>query len=402
MSHTAEKNYPISWILLLAFLTALGPLSIDMYLPALPQMAHDLHTTQQKVANSLPAYFFGLAVGQLIYGPISDRIGRKTPLYFGLSLYILGCLLCVYATSDWTLIAARVIQALGGCVGVVIARAAIRDRLDVEGSAQAFSSMMIVMGIAPVVAPTLGAWILAFFSWHSIFKLLALIGLICLCSVHFFFKETLALEKRLHLNVKQIFLLYGNILQDKHFVLPMLCGCLGGGALFAYINSATAILMGQYHLSQQQFAYVFGLNALGITLMSWVNKHSVAYLSVFQRLLLGGLIQIVGTVLLLIAGYFEHFPLWVIMCGMFAVVSSIGLSGPNAMALAMAQQGARAGTASAIMGSMQFMVGLLGGVLLNFLFGTALLNMAIVMLLSSGGALLAMYGTSNNNRMQKK
>lgn len=386
-----QKAYPLSWLLLLASLTALGPLSIDMYLPALPQMAQDLHSTPQKIANSLPAYFFGLAIGQLIYGPISDRIGRKKPLYFGLTLYILGCLLCVYANSDWGLIIARITQALGGCVGVVMARAAIRDRLDVEGSAQAFSSMMIVMGIAPVIAPTLGAWILVFFSWHMIFQCLALIGLICLVNVHFFFQDTLEVEKRLHLNAKQVVVLYGSILQDLRFTFPMLCGCLSGGAMFVYINSATVILMGQYHLSQQQFAYIFGINALGITLMSSINKRCANRLLVSQRLVLGGVIQFLGTLLLIIAASFEHFPLWGVMLGMFIVVSSIGLTGPNAMALAMAEQGARAGTASAIMGSMQFMTGLIGGVILNFLIWGELLNMALVMLLCSGGALMAMY-----------
>ncbi|MEB3753972.1 multidrug effflux MFS transporter [Acinetobacter sp. MD2(2019)] len=396
MPNATQKSYPLSWILLLAFLTALGPLSIDMYLPALPQMAQDFHTTAQKVANSLPAYFLGLAMGQLIYGPISDRIGRKKPLYFGLILYILGGLLCIYANSAWALIFSRVIQALGGCVGVVIARAAIRDRLDVEGSAQAFSSMMIVMGIAPVIAPTLGAAVLAFYPWQAIFKVLAFIGLIGLCSVHFFFKETLAVEKRLHLNVQQVFLLYGRIFADRQFVLPMLCGCLGGGALFIYISSATAILMGQYHLSQQHFAYVFGLNAFGISLMSYINKHHLSKFSIVQRLLLGGMMQFIGVICLLVAGMVASFPLWGVMIGMFIVVSSIGLSGPNAMALAMAEQGARAGTASAIMGSMQFMVGLFGGVLLNFLVWDSLLNMAVAMLLCSSLALIATFGTMKN------
>ena len=146
--------------MLLALFTSLGPLSIDMYLPALPQMAQDFQVTTQQIANTLPAYFLGLAIGQLIYGPISDRIGRKKPLYFGMALYSLAGILCVLAQDEWSLIAARVLQALGGCVGVVMARAAIRDRLDVQGSAQAFASMMIVMGIAPIMAPTLGALIL--------------------------------------------------------------------------------------------------------------------------------------------------------------------------------------------------------------------------------------------------
>ena len=203
MLKPSPKAYPNSWILLLALLTALGPLSIDMYLPALPLMAEDFGVSTQMVANSLPAYFLGLAVGQLVYGPLSDRIGRKTPLYIGLSLYILASLLCVFAYNEWSLIAARILQALGGCVGVVIARAAIRDRLDLHSSAQAFSSMMIVATIAPIMAPMLGAWVLLFFDWHIIFAFLTLMGMIAWLCVHFFFEETLVPERRLTLSFNQ-------------------------------------------------------------------------------------------------------------------------------------------------------------------------------------------------------
>lgn len=135
---TTPTSYSKPWILLLALLTSLGPLSIDMYLPALPEMAMDLGVSTQMISNTLPAYFLGLALGQLIYGPVSDRIGRKKPLYFGLSLYVVASLMCYFAQNEWSLIAARILQALGGCVGVVIARATIRDRLDVQSSAQAF------------------------------------------------------------------------------------------------------------------------------------------------------------------------------------------------------------------------------------------------------------------------
>ena len=197
-------QYSSAWIMLLALLTSLGPLSIDMYLPALPQMAQDFGVSTQRIANTLPAYFLGLAAGQLIYGPVSDRIGRKAPLYFGLCLYIAASLICLFAQSEWSLIAARILQALGGCVGVVIARAAIRDRLDLQASAQAFSSMMIVMGIAPIIAPALGSLVLKFFSWHAVFACLSLMGVVCLLCVHFFFKETLPASRRLNLNFNQV------------------------------------------------------------------------------------------------------------------------------------------------------------------------------------------------------
>ena len=365
--------------MLLALFTSLGPLSIDMYLPALPQMAQDFQVTTQQIANTLPAYFLGLAIGQLIYGPISDRIGRKKPLYFGMALYTLAGILCVLAQDEWSLIAARVLQALGGCVGVVMARAAIRDRLDVQGSAQAFASMMIVMGIAPIMAPTLGALILQFADWQAVFVILMLMGLICLLCVHFFFHETLPMERRLRLNVQQVMYLYATIIKDRTFRLPMMAGCFTGAAMFCYISSASAVLMDHYQLTQQQFALAFGFNAFGIILLSTCNKKLSNQLNVTQRMQIGGLIQLSGALIILIAALLVDAPLALIMLGLFMAVSGIGLTGPNAMALAMAEQGARAGTASAIMGSAQFACGLLGGVVLNFLLWGALLNMAILM-----------------------
>ncbi|TCM65810.1 DHA1 family bicyclomycin/chloramphenicol resistance-like MFS transporter [Acinetobacter calcoaceticus] len=370
--------------MLLALLTALGPLSIDMYLPALPQMAQHYQVSTQMMANSLPAYFLGLAVGQLIYGPISDQIGRKKPLYFGMGLFAFSSLLCVFASDAGWLIAIRILQALGGCVGVVMARAAIRDRLDVQGSAQAFSSMMIVMGIAPIVAPILGAWILNFFNWQAIFIALVLIGLLCLFCVHFFFQETLAPERRLSLSTKQVFLLYMSILKDPSFVFPMLAGCLTGGALFSYISSASAVFMDVYQLDQQQFAYAFAFNAFGIILLSSLNKRLAGRLSVYRRLQIGGLIQFSGAVLIALCALISDVALTWIMLGLFMTVAGIGFTGPNAMALAMSKQGARAGTASALMGSAQFSCGLLGGIALYFMPWGALQNMGLLMLLFTG------------------
>lgn len=378
---SSVQKYSTAWIMLLALLTSLGPLSIDMYLPALPQMAQDFGVSTQMVANTLPAYFLGLALGQLIYGPLSDRIGRKIPLYFGLILYIVASLLCVFATSEWSLIAARIVQALGGCVGVVIARAAIRDRLDMQASAQAFASMMIVMGIAPIIAPSLGALVLKFFSWHAVFVFLTLMGVVCLLCVHFFFKESLTPERRLKLNLNQILNLYAAILKDPSFRWAMLAGCFSGGVLFCYISSSASVLMDDYGLTQQQFAYAFGINAFGIMLLSTINKQLAYKISVLRRLKIGGTLQFLGASILLIAGLVNHVPLWGVFIGMFLAVSGIGFTGPNAMALAMSEQGARAGTASAIMGSMQFACGLLGGVILNFLMWHALLNMGLIMLL---------------------
>lgn len=393
------KPYSIFWIMLLALFTSLGPLSIDMYLPALPQMATDFQVSTLQMANTLPAYFMGLAIGQLIYGPISDRIGRKKPLYFGMALYAVASLLCILAPDHWSLIAARILQALGGCVGVVMARAAIRDRLDVQSSAQAFAQMMIVMGVAPIMAPVIGAVMLQYFEWQSIFILLSIIGLICLLCVHFFFEETLKVENRLKLNFKQVLILYSSILQDKSFRLPMLAGCLSGASLFCYISSASAVFMDGYGLSQQQFAFAFALNAMGIILISACNKRLANQFNVFQRLKIGGLIQVSGAIILLIAGFLSIAPMALVMLGMFLAVSGIGFTGPNAMAIAMAQQGARAGTASAIMGSAQFACGLVGGVILNFLLWGALLNMALLMVMFTLTGLIAVFAVEKQLKL---
>lgn len=375
-----QPPYAMSWIVLLAALSALGPLSIDMYLSALPAMAADFGVSTQMVSNSLPAYFFGLAVGQLIYGPISDRIGRKPPLYFGLCLYIVASLLCVFAQDEWSLIAARILQALGGCVGVVMARAAIRDRLDMHSAAQAFASMMIVTAIAPILAPSLGAWVLMFYEWNVIFLVLMGCGLLSLACVHFLFKETLEPERRLKLNFQQVLSLYRSIFQDQSFRHPLYAGCFSSAVMFCYISASSAILMDRYQLTEQQFAYAFGANAVGIMLFSTLNKRLARRFSILQRLKIGIVLQLVGVFVLVLLGYLDVDSIALVLLGMFVVVASIGFTGPNAMALAMAKQGARAGTASAIMGSMQFVCGLLGGLLLNFLVWNALLNMALIML----------------------
>lgn len=377
---TAQK-YSLSWILLLALLTAIAPLSTDMYLPALPEMAKEFSVSTLLVSSSLPAYFLGLAIGQLIYGPISDRIGRKIPLIFGLSLHIAASILCIHADDLQTLLIVRVLQALGSCVGLVLARAAIRDVLDTNSAAKAFASMMIVMGVAPVIAPTLGAWMLLFFHWNAIFIALSLLGVISLVWVIFGFKETLTPDRRLELSFKQVFQLYIKIYQDPSYRFPMLAGCFSFGLLFCYINAASTVLMDSYHLNEQQFAYAFGLNAVGTMFFSAMNHKLEHKYSVLQRLSIGGLVQVFGVLILFIAALLPQAGLPLVLTGLFLAVAGIGLTAPNSTALAMSQQGRQAGSASALMGGLQFFFGLLSGLLLNFLPGSALLNLSIAMLL---------------------
>ena len=381
---TATANtaqYSFKWIALLGLLTALGPLSIDMYMPALPEMATEFGTTTIRISNSIPAYFFGLAIGQLIYGSLSDRIGRKKPLYIGLIIYCIGSILCIFAHTEWALICARVLQALGGCVGVVMARAAIRDSFDVRTSAQALAHMAMILGIAPIIAPLVGAVLIQFFSWHSIFILLAIVGFISLCCVHYFFHETLPVDRRLNLSFKQVFILYGNILSDRSFRTPMLAMAFFSGMMFCYLTSASALLMEDLGFSQHQFALAFGLNAFGIMLFSFTNSKIVKKVGPLPLLHLGGTLQLIGAIILLIDAFAVNVGTIWILVGLFMVVSGVGLTGPNATALALSEQQNRAGTASALMGSLQFALGLFAGVLLSIFTGSVLEDMATTMMI---------------------
>lgn len=375
-----QQNYTFQWIALLGLLTALGPLSIDMYLPALPEMARQFGTTTQSISGSVPAYFLGLAIGQLIYGALSDRIGRKKPLYIGLSIYIVASLLCAFAMSENALIAARILQALGGCVGLVIARAAIRDCFDNVTGVQALAHMTLILGLAPILAPIVGAFLLLVFNWQMIFVLLASIGVISLLLVHFSFVETLPEERRLKLNIKQIFILYGHLFTDRSFRTPMLAMSLLSGLLFCYITSSSALIIEDLGFSQQQFGLIFGANAFGIVLFAFLNSRLVKRIGSLPLLHFGSSLQMMGAVLLGLMAYLPEPVLAVTLLGMFMVVASIGLIGPNATALALSEQQNRAGAASALLGSVQFGFGLIAGLILYHLEWTTLANMSIVML----------------------
>lgn len=395
-----KKAYTTRWILLLAILTAIAPLSTDMYLPALPEMAKDFGVSTLMMSNSLPAYFLGIAVGQLIYGPISDRIGRKKPLIFGLGLHIIASIACIYVDDVWSLFLVRVLQALGSCVGLALARAAIRDVMQTNSAAKAFASMMMVMGIAPILAPTLGAWLLVFFSWQSIFIALFALGVVSLVWVIFGFQETLAEDRRLKLSFQQVGSLYVSILKDRSYIFPMLAGCFSFGVLFCYINAASTVLMDSFQLSQQQFAYAFGFNALGSMILSAMNHKLAERFSVVQRLSIGGMVQLMGALLLICVGLFPHLGFALVMIGLFMAVAGIGLTAPNSTALAMSQQGRQAGSASALMGGLQFIFGLSSGLVLNFLIWSPLMNMAISMLIFVILANLAIQATVRYQQQQ--
>ena len=386
-----SAELPIAWIMMLGLIVAVGPLSIDMYLPALPSMAKDFGVPTSFIANSVPAYFMGLVFGQLIYGPLSDRIGRVKPLYFGMILYVIASVICATTDNEYVLFAGRTLQALGACVGAVVTRAAIRDRLTARQTAKAFSIMILVMGLAPILAPSLGALFLQFFSWHSIFWFLAAFGLLNLLLTKFFFFETLSEENRNTRPATEVLSQYWELLKDPTFNYPAIGGGLLMGAMFVYISAASELIMDTYGISSTHFGWIFGLNAAGFVGLTQLNQWLTNRYRILSILRFGAMMQVIASAGLFILGVGYGTDAWlplVLVC-IFFCISGLGLTQPNSSAIALAFQKHRAGMASALQGSLMFSVGIFGGLLLNLFPVNPVLKLGITMfLLMSLGCLL--------------
>ena len=386
-----SSELPVAWIMMLGLIVAIGPLSIDMYLPALPAMADDFGVSTAFMANSVPAYFVGLVFGQLIYGPLSDRVGRVKPLYFGMALYVVASIVCATTSSEYVLFAGRTVQALGACVGAVVTRAAIRDRLTAKQTAKAFSIMILVMGLAPILAPSLGALFLQFFDWHSIFWFLAAFGMLNLLLTKFFFFETLSEENRNARPAKEVLSQYWDLLKDPRFNYPAIGGGLLMGAMFVYISSASELIMDTYGVSATHFGWLFGMNAAGFVGLTQLNQWLTNRFRILSILRFGTMMQVISAATLFIIGLIFGTDAWfpLVLGCIFFCIAGLGLTQPNASAIALAFQKTRAGMASAMQGSLMFSVGIFGGLLLNLFPVNPVLKIGIAMFsLMSLGAFL--------------
>lgn len=395
-----SADLPVAWIMMLGLIVAVGPLSIDMYLPALPAMADSFGVPTAFIANSVPAYFVGLVFGQLFYGPFSDRVGRVKPLYIGMTVYVIASIICATTTNEYVLFAGRTLQALGACVGAVVTRAAIRDRLTARQTAKAFSIMILVMGLAPILAPSLGALFLKFFSWHSIFWFLAAFGLLNLVLTKLFFFETLPVENRNARPIKEVFSQYWNLLGDNRFSYPAIGGGLLMGAMFVYISAASELLMDTYGISATHFSWIFGMNAAGFVGLTQLNQWLTNRYRILSLLRFGAVMQVIASAGLFILGIFFGQDAWlplVLVC-IFFCIAGLGLTQPNSSAIALAFQRHRAGMASALQGSLMFSVGIFGGLLLNLFPVNPVLKLGITMfVLMSLGCLMIWRIDSNLN-----
>ncbi len=341
--------------LILSALVAFAPMSIDMYLPALPALERYFATDTASVQHTLAAFFLGLTVGQLLYGPIADKYGRKPPLYFGMTLYVLASAACAVSPTIGSLIGLRFLQALSGCAGMVVARAVVRDLYDRQESARVFSLLLMVMGIAPIVAPLAGGYLLTWLGWRAIFWVLALFGVACLIVVKTGLPETMPRDQP-RIALSKAMGNYAGLLADRRYLGYALSGGFGQAGMFAYISGSPFVLIDLYGVPAQYYGWLFGLNATGIVAFTQWNRRLLSRYDADRVLDFGNLAGFVMCALLLIMAWSNAAGLAGILAPLFFVVSLRGFTFPNASAGAMAPFPEKAGSASALLGSMQFAI----------------------------------------------
>lgn len=345
-------------ILLLGILAAIGPFTIDMYLPAFGQIASDFQTDEQRVAFTLTSYFAGIAIGQLFYGPIVDKYGRKRPLIIGLSIYILASIGCAHSAGIGQLILFRLLQALGGCVGMVATNAIISDVYEKQDRAKAFSSLMLVMGVAPLIAPSVGSLLLEHSNWHFIFYFLGAFAALVIILLVFWLPETSIHMHRRPLQIKKISREYLAILKNRTFLTYTLAGSLAMSILFAYISSASFLFQTLYQLNKTTFSILFAIVAAGLisgsTLNGLLNRrmHFIKIARLSASLLIG-----VTALGLSIVSFYNEVPYQLIVALMFLILFLIGFVNPNATAASLIPFTENAGTASALGGAIRMGTG---------------------------------------------
>ncbi|GAB2650590.1 multidrug effflux MFS transporter [Saccharopolyspora gloriosae] len=365
--------------LILGGLTAFGPLSIDMYLPALPQLTTELGATESQAQLTLTAVLLGLALGQLVAGPISDSVGRRRPLLVGLAVYIVASVLCALSGSIYALAGLRLLQGAGAAAGMVIARAAVRDLYSGVEAARFFSSLMLVTGLAPILAPVAGGQILAHTTWRGVFVVLTAFGTLLLLVAAFLLPETKPKQWRQPANLGSTFRTFGSLLAAPSFLGNALTGGLGMAAMFAYISGSSFVLQNIYAMSPQTYSIAFGANAIGLVLAGQVNARLVGRVASEAQLLVGALLtsSVAGAVLLSAAVL--DLPLPFLLGALFVMVSALGFVMPNTTMLALADNREVSGSASALLGVCQFIVGALAAPLVGLGGTGSAVPMALVM-----------------------
>lgn len=346
-------------ILILGFLSAIAPFSIDMYLPGFPAIAKDLHTSIENVSYSLSSFFIGVCIGQVLCGPLLDRYGRKSPLYAGLLLYIAATVGCIFTTSVEVLIVLRFLQAIGGCVSMVAPRAIIRDLFHVDESAKIFSYMILILGVSPIIAPTAGSYIITYFGWHAIFIILMILAVLLLIAVATGLPESKQPDPAYSLQPSVILRSFWIVLQQPQFFIYAITGAISSAGLFAYLAGSPYVFMKMFGTTELQYGGIFALIATGLITSSQLNNQLLKKYSSQQIVQLALTVQTVIGIILFGATALGWLHLYSTIALIFVYLSCQGFNFPNAAALSMAPFTKHAGSASALMGAIQMGMGAL-------------------------------------------
>lgn len=385
-------------ILILGALSAFAPLAIDFYLPGFPAMAVAFGTDETHVQLTLAVYFFGLAIGQLIYGPLADRFGRRVPLLSGVTLFTVASFACAYAPSlDW-LIGARFIQALGGCAGMVISRAVVSDKCDAVGSAKVFSQLMLVTGLAPILAPLAGGAMVGIWGWQSIFLALSVFSVLAALAVTFGLPESLP-PNQPRQPLSGALRQYGRLLSDRVYLGYALTGGISIAGMFAYIAGSPFVFIKLYGVPAEHYGWLFGSNAAGFILVAQLNARLLSKRGPAFLLSRTVWVYLLAALSLLAVSAARTQALWPLLVPLFICIASLGCILPNTSACAMAGQGARAGSASALLGCLQFGVAAGAASLVGVLHDGTAMPMAIVISLCG---VLAVTVATFTQRLQRK
>jgi len=364
-------------LFVLGTLIALGPFSIDMYLPSFGSIAKEFSISKTDVGLSLTSYFIGIALGQLIYGPIMDKYGRKKPLLFGLLIYFLAAISCAYSPTLMWLVISRFFLAVGASAGMVAAKAVVRDIFPPEEVARAISFLMLIMGGAPIIAPTIGGIVITYFTWHIIFIILSIFALLMFFSVFKFLPESIEPDKTVELKLSKVINKYYGIFTDKIFLTFSLAGSFTIGALFAYISNAPILFMDNFNLSETEFGWLFGLNAAGLIVGSQLNRLVLKKNSTFKVTKIIS-VALIGLSIFLILNSLWWNDFYLTIINLFFILFLLGFQNPNTTALSLYPFTKRAGRASALVGSLKMALGAIASFIISSLNTKSMLPMAIV------------------------
>lgn len=387
-------------ILILGSMTALSPFSIDMYLPAFQTIAAQFNTTVARVSLSLSSYFVGLSFGQLIYGPLLDRYGRKRPLYAGLSIFVVASLLCLMSQSTESLVVWRFIQALGGCAAGVGSMAMVRDLFTVKESAKVYSLLILILGVSPLFAPTIGGFLSTHLGWRSVFVVLSLMAAILLLVIRFFLKESHTPDPTVSLRIGPIAKNFFHIFKNTQFYTYVLSGAVAFSGLFVYLAGSPVIFLETYKVSSQVYGWIFAIVATGMISSSQLNVILLKKYSNEQVLNAAMIFQVLIGFLLSILTALNWISLEGTVLFLFLFMGCFGLTNPNGGALALAPFPKNAGSAAALMGFLQMGIGALASASIGFLGISQMLPVVIIMTLTSVLALIILKWGSHKIRHQ--